>query len=420
MKEGAMKVAMHRLRRRAFLRRAILMGAAGLSAVGTHGWAWKSSAQVAATSPRLIVILLRGAVDGLSVLVPYQEADYYAARPRIAIAKPGEKEGAIDLNGQFGLHPALEPLMAQWNAGNLAFVQATGLKDTSRSHFQAQDYLESGHAELNSSSGDGGWLNRLVGVLPGGNSTQAVSISNSTPLILTGPQSVASMAFGRAGSREMQIDKPQIQAVFDRLYAQDERLSRIYQEGREARDVLLRSLNEERIAASKGAPAPDQFETSARYLADLMLGEAATQVAFMELGGWDSHVNQRGLLNRQLQPLGKGLAVLAEALGPVYENTAIVVMSEFGRKVAENGNGGTDHGYGNAMWLLGGAIEGKRLHGEWPGLAKSVLHESRDLAITTDARDVLRSLLAQHFSLDNRALSQVFPGHQQSKTLQLV
>ena len=415
-----MRVVMDRLRRRDFLRRAIVMGAAGFTAVGTHGWAWKSSAQVATNSPRLIVILLRGAIDGLSVVVPYREAEYYAARPGIAIAKPGEEEGAIDLDGQFGLHPALKPLMAQWNAGNLAFVQATGLKDTSRSHFQAQDYLESGHAKINDSLDNGGWMNRLIGVLPGGSATRAVSVSDATPLILSGPQPVASMAFGKAGSREIQIDKPQIQAVFDRLYAQDERLSQMYQKGREARDVLLRSLDEERMAASKGAPAPDQFETSARYLADLMSGEAATQVAFMELGGWDSHVNQRGLLNRQLQPLGNGLAVLAEALGPIYENTAVVVLSEFGRKVAENGNGGSDHGYGNAMWLLGGAIKGKRLYGEWPGLAEAALHESRDLAVTTDSRDVLISLLSQHFSLDNQALSQVFPGYRSVKTLSLV
>lgn len=408
------------LGRRTFLRRAILAGTAGLTAVGTHGCAWKSYGQVSASPPRLIVILLRGAADGLDIVVPHQDADYYAARPRIAIAKPGEKDGALDLDGQFGLHPALSPLMGQWEARNLAFVQATGLKDTSRSHFQAQDYLESGQGELKDTFSSGGWLNRLVSVLSDSHSTQAVSISNTMPLIFTGPQPVASMAFGKAGSRQIQIDRAEIHAAFDRLYAQDDRLSRVYGEGREARDVLLRSLSEEREAASKGAPQPTNFETSARYLGQLMSGEAATQVAFMELGGWDSHVNQRGLLNRQLQPLGKGLAVLAEALGDVYERTAIVAISEFGRTVAENGNGGTDHGYGNALWLMGGAIKGKRMYGEWPGLGESALHDARDLAITTDSRDVLMSLLAQHFSLDRKAIAQVFPGYRQSKTLRLV
>jgi len=349
-------------------------------------------------------------------VVPYRESNYYAARPTIAIAKPGEKDGAIDLDGQFGLHPSLAPLMAQWTAGNLAFVQATGLKDATRSHFQAQDYLESGTARLTGS----GWMNRLIGVLPANSATQAMSVGNSMPLIFTGPQIVASMAFGKAGNHQIQIDRPQIQTVFDQLYAQDQRLSQIYKEGREARDILLKSLNDERIAASKDAPAPDQFETSARYLAQLMSGDAATQVAFMEIGGWDSHVNQRGILSRQLKPLGTGLAALAEELGSVYEDTAIVVMSEFGRTVAENGNGGSDHGYGNAIWLLGGAIKGKQLYGEWPSLEDTALHESRDLAITTDFRDVLMSLLGEHFSLNAEALSQVFPGYQQSKTLRLV
>ena len=404
------------LKRRDFLRRMALTGAAGLTAVGSHGWAWRSPAQAAVKSPRLIVILLRGAADGLDIVVPYREPNYYALRPSIAIAKPGEVEGALDLNGQFGLHPALKPLMAQWTAGNLAFVQATGLKDATRSHFQAQDYLEAGAANLRG----GGWLNRLLGVLPEHTATKAVNVGSAMPLIFTGPQAVATMAFGPAGSREIQIDRPQIQVAFDRLYAQDERLSQVYKEGREARDVLLKSLSEERAAASQGAPAPDQFATSARYLAQLMSGDAATQVAFMQLGGWDSHVNQRGVLSRQLKPLGEGLAALAEALGPVYEDTVIVVTSEFGRTVAENGNGGSDHGYGNAMWLLGGAVKGQQLHGEWPGLAASALHESRDLAITTDARDVLMSLLGQHFSLDAQARSQVFPAYQPSKTLQLV
>ena len=407
------------MRRRNFLRRSLLASTAGLAAVGARGCAWRSTAQAAASSPRLIVILLRGAADGLHVVVPYQEANYYTARPTMAIAPPGEKDGAIDLDGQFGLHPMLEPLMAQWQAKNLAFVQAVGFRGTTRSHFQAQDYLESGVATLES-GGNSGWLNRLVGVLPEGGTTQAVSISNNMPLIFMGPQAVTSMVSGKAGSRDIQIDRPQIQAVFDQLYAQDERLSQVYQEGREARDILMRSLAEEKMAASRDAPTPTQFEVSARYLARLMAGDAATQVAFMELGGWDSHVNQRGVLNRQLQPLGSGLAALAENLGPAYENTAIVVMSEFGRTVAENGNRGSDHGYGNTMWLMGGAIKGGKMYGEWPGLAEAALHESRDLAITTDSRDVLMSLLSQHFSLDANALSQVFPGYQPSKSLRLV
>ena len=405
------------MKRRRFLAQT-LIGAASLTAVGKNGWAWKSPAAAAVDTPRLIVILLRGAADGLNIVVPYQEANYYESRPYIAIAQPGKPDGALDLDGQFGLHPALQPLMAQWENGNLAFVHATGLPDTTRSHFQAQEYLETGTLEADTVPN--GWLNRLLGVLPQGTSTQGLNIGATMPAIFSGSQSVASIEFGKAGSRQLPIDRPQIQIAFDQLYANDARLGQIYQEGRTARDTLMRELSQERIEASQGAATPSQFESSARYLAQLMKGEAATQVAFLDIGGWDTHVNQRGVFNKQLESLGKGLSTLAEALGPVYQHTAIVVTSEFGRTVAENGNSGSDHGYGNALWLLGGSLKGQQMYGTWPGLSEEQQHKSRDLAITTDTRDVLMSLLSQHFSLNANALAQVFPNHQQKSKLQLL
>jgi uncharacterized protein (DUF1501 family) len=419
------------MKRRHLLKQTALVGASGLMSVGAHGWAWRAAAAAPVSTPRLIVIFLRGAADGLNIVVPYQELDYYEARPTLAIAPPGQPEGALDLDGQFGLHPALQPLMAEWTAGRLAFVHACGSPDASRSHFQAQDYMEAGTPE--GAIASRGWLNRLLSQLETEtdatansmasstvNSTRAVSIGDRMPLIFTGPEAVASLAVSGAGNRALAIDRPQIQTAFDRLYTGKTPLALAYQEGRSAREVLLRDINEEMMAASRGAPAPAQFATSARYLARLMAGDSATQVAFMELGDWDTHVNEGTILNRNLAALGTGLQTLIQELGPIYETTSIVVLSEFGRTVAENGNNGTDHGHGNVMWLLGGGIKGKQVYGEWPGLAPAALHESRDLAITTDFREVLTSLLQQQFGLGTEALAQVFPGYQAQGTIQLL
>lgn len=397
------------MKRRRFLHRTALLGASGLISVGAHGWAWRSAAATDIETPRLIVIMLRGAADGLSAVVPYQEPEYYRLRPGIAIAKPGSNQGAIDLDGQFGLHPSLSVLMPQWEQQRLAFVHAVGAPVIERSHFQAQDNLETGTPGVTVTNS--GWLNRLLSVLPGGTSTRAVNVGGTVPLIFKGEQPVASLAVQGINSRVLPIDREPIQLAFDRLYAGSDRLSVAYQEGRKAREILLRELAAESMAASRGAAAPEQFAASARYLARLMVGDAATQVAFMELGNWDTHVNERGILNRNFEGLGNGLAALAESLGPVYQHTAIVVISEFGRTVAENGNGGTDHGYGNSLWLLGGGIRGQQFYGQWPGLGASDRHQSRDLAVTTDFRDVLISLLQQQFNLNSTQLAQIFPDY---------
>ncbi len=405
------------MKRRYFLRQTALLGASGLISVGTHGLAWQGTAK-ASNSPRLIVIFLRGGTDGLNIVVPYQEPAYYQSRPTIAIAKPGETEGALDLDGEFGIHPALKPLMAEWKAGHLAFVHASGSPDPSRSHFQAQDYMETGTP--GSAYTADGWLNRLLAFLSNRTPTQAVNIGQTPSLILTGPEAVANVAVDRQGIRPLAIERPQIQTAFDQLYASNKRLGPVYQEGRDTRDILLRELNVESIAASRGAPTPERFATSARHVAQLMSSDAATQVAFLEVGGWDTHVNERPILNRHLESLGAGLEILVQELGQTYQNTAIVVMSEFGRTVAENGNGGTDHGHGNVLWLMGGGIRGRQIYGEWPGLDPAEQHQSRDLAITTDFRGILTSLLEPHFDLSADALAQVFPDYQPQRTLRLL
>jgi uncharacterized protein (DUF1501 family) len=365
--------------------------------------------------------MLRGGVDGLSVVVPFQELDYYEARPTVAIARPGEANGVLDLDGQFGLHPDLAPLMTEWQAGNLAFVHAAGSPEPSRSHFQAQDYLENGTpGEASTSTG---WLNRLLSFLPGTTSTTALNVSSggTLPLILSGPEPVANIRLNGGGSPALAIDhRPKLRAAFDQMYDGDERIARVYQSGRQARDIILQELNEEDKAASRGAPTPTQFARSTSRLAQLMRSDANTQVAFMELGGWDSHVGQRGTLHRYLPLVGTGLATLAQELGPIYQDTVVVVMSEFGRTVLENGNEGTDHGHGNVMWLMGGGLRGQQVYGEWPGLDLDNRYESRDLAVTTDYRDVLESVLRPHFGLDDGAIAQIFPDHQPQRQLGLL
>ena len=407
------------MKRRRFLQSAALVGASSVAAVGAHSWLWRSSA-TAVNLPRLIVVMLRGATDGLNIVVPYRENEYYESRPSIAIARPGENEGVLDLDGRFGLHPSLDALMPEWESGNLAFVHASGSPQATRSHFQAQDYLET--ATRGETATRDGWLNRLLAVLPEGTPAQGVNMGTGSvlPLIFSGQASVSNVSVNAAGSPRMSSDRREIEGGVDQLDGGNERLGETYQEGRAGRDGIMRELEAEGMEASRGAPTPERFTNTARSLARLMKGDTGTQVAFMELGGWDTHVNERGILKRQLIPLGNGLAALAKELGPLYQDTTIVVMSEFGRTIAENGNGGTDHGHGNAMWIMGGGVRGRKVYGEWPGLSEANQHDSRDLAITTDFRDVLSSVLGQQFGLNNRAIAQVFPGHSVTRSLQLL
>lgn len=408
------------MNRRKFLQRASLLAAAGLVPIGMQGWAARGLTQTNSRK-RLIVIFLRGGIDGLNVVVPHQDPNYYEVRPRIAIPQPGQQEGVLDLEGRFGLHPALADLMPLWQQRSLAFVHACGSPDPTRSHFDAQDYMETGTPGVKTT--EDGWMNRLLGTLPKGRPTQAVTMGATIPRILVGQMPVASLPGGREATRSLSVDRPQINAAFNRLYSGDDPISLAYQEGQEAREILLAELESEMMAASRGAPSPAGFVNTTRQLARLMVGDAKTQLAFMALGGWDTHVNQgssKGEFANKLRSLGQGLATLAQELGSVYSDTAIVVLSEFGRTVKENGNGGTDHGHGNVMWVLGGSIRGGKVYGQWPGLAESQLYKNRDLAITTDFRDAIASLLEQHMQLNRSQVNQVFPNYAANRKLTLL
>ena len=397
------------MKRRDFMRLAAASGAI-LLPIGRHALA-ASVPDAGATQKKLIVIMLRGAVDGLSVVAPYGDAEYYRVRPDIAVPKPGQENGALDLDGYFGLNPSLSTLQPLWQQGKLAFVHASGSPDITRSHFDAQDYLESGTPGRKATQD--GWMNRLLGQMSGPiTPTRAVSVGPVMPRILTGKIEASNIASGSAAARPTLLDRPQVNKAFSQMYQGDDKYSKSFQQAQEAHKEVMGSLDDEMKAANGGAPLPNGFPDDAQRLAHLMRNDRNVQFAFMALGGWDTHVNQgtvKGQLANRLDPLGTGLATLARELGPTFDDTTIVVMSEFGRTVRQNGNHGTDHGHGNVMWLLGGAVNGGKVYADWQGLDNAHLYEGRDVPVTTDFRWVLAQIAERHLRLPDAALQQVFP-----------
>ena len=391
------------MRRRSFLSAPLAMALP--LPLGGHAWA------AAGRPRRLIVIMLRGAVDVPNIVVPHTDPAYYRARPSIAIARPGETGGALPLDARFGLHPALAPLMPLWLAGNLAFIHAAGSPDPTRSHFDAQRYLENGTPGDDSTPD--GWMNRLLLALPGEHRpTEAISIGPTLPRILAGKASAANFPLGPNAAEPSPIDEAAIGSAFDRLYARGDALGRSYRVGREARAQLLADLATEQRIADADAPAPQSFPAQAARLAYMIRRDPSIRLAFFALGGWDTHVNEggsSGQLANRLRSLGNGIAALALGLGGAWRETAVVVLSEFGRTVAENGDGGTDHGHGNVIWAAGGGIAGGRVYGDWPGLSPDALYQRRDLAVPTDFRLVLAALVTRHLRLSDRQLAAVFP-----------
>lgn len=398
-------------------------------------------AQASDKPPRWVVVLLRGAVDGLSVCAPYADADYREARPNIALGLPGSEDGAIDLDGRFGLHPALGSLLPLWQAGQFGFVQACGAPKPNRSHFEAQDELEAGTPGVKT-TGDG-WLGRMLATRDDAAAVHALYTGANRPKLLSGsPAAVAALTGGRAAARNERGQRPALAEGLDKLYAQDPKYAAAWaaaQQGREQVQEALQAgamqpamqpnmrggndmLNREMQAADRGAPAPGSFPDSARRLAQAMRADARLQFAVLELGGWDTHARQgagRGQLAGRLQPLGEGLALLARELGGIWDNTVVTVVSEFGRTVKENGTAGTDHGHGNALWMLGGSVAGGKVHGRWPGLEMAARQDGRDLAVTTDYRSVMAGVAARHLGLRDAALAGLFPGFE-GKTVNLL
>ena len=367
----------------------------------------------------LIAVFQRGAVDGLSMIVPHGDPDYYAARGSIAIARPapGLAEATIDLDGFFGLHPALAPLKPIWDDRRLAVVHACGSPDTTRSHFDAQDYMESGTPGVKSTAD--GWLARGLAGMPGrppASPFRAVALGAVLPRILRGDvgavamSSLADFDVKEAGS--VLAGAPGARRGFESLYEQGVR-DLLYGTGRETFEAvkMLKAAAPQRIAPAGGAVYPrGRFGESLRQIAQLIKADVGLEVAFADVGGWDTHAgqgNERGQLALRLKDFAEGLAALDRDLGPRMSDVVVLTMSEFGRTVRENGNRGTDHGHATAMLVLGGGVKGGRVHGRWPGLRREQLFEGRDLAVTTDFRSLFTEVAVRHLGAP---ADRLFPG----------
>ena len=366
----------------------------------------------AATGRRrlLIAIFQRGAVDGLNMVVPYGEADYYRLRPSIAIPRPGAAGGgAIDLDGFFGLHPAMAPLQPYWDNRSLAIVHACGSPDATRSHFDAQDYMETATPGVKSTRD--GWLNRYLQTRDEErNPLRGVAVTRQMPRVLQGP--APSLALGGVDDFRVRGDMAAGNAI-ESAYAHDAVLGGAANEAFEAMR-MLRAAAPGTYRPAAGVTYPrSPFGQALQEIARLAKADVGLEVAFAESNNWDHHVNEGALTGQvatRLADLTGGLAALAADLGERMADTIIITMSEFGRAVAENGNGGTDHGHGNAMLLLGGPVKGKRVYGRWPGLGDSSRFEGRDLAVTTDFREVFTEVIAGHLAAPPATLARVFPG----------
>ena len=394
------------MRRRDFLKFSAV--ASLVIPLSSRAWAIRNNE---GSGKRVIVIFLRGAADGLSVVVPYSDSLYYEMRPTIALQRPGIPNGVLDLDGQFGLHPSLVGMKPFWDEKSLAFIHASGSPDPTRSHFTAQAYMESGTPGPRST--EDGWLNRSMAYMDGTHAaTQAVSWGANQPHILRGRMPVAVMSGGRNPMKsDVQMDMT-AQTIFDQLYSGSDALSVAYREGQESQRQLLAALQKDVKEANMDARATGDFVYDARTMARLMRNDRSIQICFAALGGWDTHINQgahQGQLAKSLKSLSDGLTTLRTDLGSLYADTVVLVISEFGRAVHENGNSGTDHGHGNVMWAMGGPVNGGRVYGLWPGLDEENLYEQRDLAITTDFRAVISTVLTGHLMIAPRDIAKIFP-----------
>jgi uncharacterized protein (DUF1501 family) len=363
----------------------------------------------------LIAIFQRGAVDGLNMVVPHGEHAYYDVRPSIAIPKPdGGAESAVNLDGFFGLHPSLQPFKPLWDSKRLAIIHAAGSPDNTRSHFDAQDYMESATPGVKSTPD--GWLNRYLQAKPNPEKSlfRAVSITQNMPRVLQGRApalAIASLAdFGiRAGQNSAVI-----QAGFEAIY--DQTVNDVLgSTGRETFEAInyLKRMNPAQYKPENGANYPrTPFGNALLQIAQLIKSGVGLEIAFTDIGGWDTHVNEgnaRGQLGNLLQQFSSAIVALHTDLGQRMDDVVVLTMSEFGRTVRENGNRGTDHGHANAMFVVGNSVRGGKVYGDWPGLKNNQLYEGRDLQLTTDFRDVFGELAYKHLAAAH--LQAVFPGY---------
>jgi uncharacterized protein (DUF1501 family) len=397
--------------RRIFLRNSALavVGTAAVPSFLTR--AGFGSVELGTRTKRLVVIFQRGAADGLNIVVPHGERAYYAMRPSINIPR----QDVLDLDGFFGLHPSLASLQPIWNQRHLAIVHAAGSPDPTRSHFDAQDFMESGTPGLKATPD--GWLNRALHSLPASadkSAFRAIALGPALPRILTGAERAVAVNnindFGVGGRNP---NAAPIANTFEAMYEQSVD-SVLHGTGQETFDAvkMLKAADPAKYKPAAGADYPrGRFGDSLKQLAQLIKANLGVQVAFADIGGWDHHVNEgstQGQIANVLREFSQSLSAFWIDLGDLAEDTVVVTMSEFGRTARENGNRGTDHGHANVMFVIGGPVKGGRVYGPWPGLEQPQLYEGRDLAVTTDFRRVLGEAVAKH--LGNSRLEQVFPG----------
>jgi len=372
---------------------------------------------------RLVVIFQRGAADGLNIVIPHAEAQYYTMRPSINIPR----KAVLDLDGRFGLHPSLAAFQPLWQQRHLAIVHAAGSPDTSRSHFDAQDFMETGTPGVKAT--DDGWLNRSLVNMPSPaqkSNFRAIALGPSLPRILTGAEPAVAMNNINDFTIGGKNPKPSPAATaFEAMYDHSSD-SVLHGTGEETFDAvkMLKAADPAKYTPAPGANYPKgRFGDSLRQLAQLIKANLGVQVAFADISGWDNHVNEgavEGQLANVLTDFSQSLAAFWTDLGDLGEDTVVITMSEFGRTARENGNRGTDHGHANVMFVLGGPVKGGKVYGRWPGLDQSQLYEGRDLALTTDFRQVIGEAVAQH--MGNKNLANVFPGfdNQPGKFLKLL
>jgi uncharacterized protein (DUF1501 family) len=407
------------LNRRFFLHKGAL-AVAGTAAMPNFLVRSVLAQSAAAPGQRLVVIFQRGAVDGLNVVVPYREKNYYKMRPSIAI----DDNQVLDLDGFFGLHPSLAAFKPLYTAGNLAIVHACGSPDMSRSHFDAQDYMESGTPGIKGT--DDGWLNRALqaedvihrcaGTCEAHTAFRALALGADVPRTLAGKIpaiAISNVNTFAVGGRSAQPGPAA--SAFEAMYAgSGDRI--FHAAGDETFEAvkMLRAANPAQYQPSAGVQYPgSEFGNSMRQIAQLLKANLGVEAAFTDVSGWDTHQNQGGVngqLANRLTDFSNSIAAFWRDMGDDAGNITLVTMSEFGRTAHENGTGGTDHGHANAMFVLGGQVKGGKVYGKWPGLDNEQLNEGRDLALTTDYRQVLGEVLTHTLGAEN--LETVFPGAQ--------
>ena len=365
------------------------------------------------TDSRLVVVFLRGAYDALSAVVPYAEGFYHEARPNIGLKRPDKNDArmALTLDGRWALHPAMaNGLMPLWESSQLAFVPFAGTGFVSRSHFQAQDWVEFGQAHGERMDTGSGFLNRLLvelGGRPGAHN--AVGFTQALPVSLRGEMKVANAPLGAPSRRRL---GPAYEELLQSMYV-GHPLQSMVTDGLGLRRQIASELRDEMQAASRQALPAGGFALEAARMGRLLREQPQYKLGFVDVGGWDTHAGQgaeQGVLANRLQGLADGLGALADSLGPQWRHTVVVVLSEFGRTFHENGSRGTDHGHGSTLWVLGGSVAGGALRGEQADISPTSLHEGRDLPVLNEYRNVLGGLLMQQFGLGKAAIERVFPG----------